>query len=171
MFGTNSNDGILPMAGLTRTADGTLYGTTGGGGVSSAGTIYRLNPDGSGYAVLRSFIRGMIGGVADGMNPQCDLLQASDGALYGTASSGGYEYGAIFRVTTNGASYLLPWAFSLTNGISPLAGLIQASDGKLYGTTSAGASTNGGGVFRVNTDGSGFQLLHSFTGAPNSLLK
>jgi uncharacterized repeat protein (TIGR03803 family) len=51
-------------------------------------------------------------------------------------------------------------------GALPLAGVIQGSDGWLYGTTVTGG-TNAlpvGTVFKLQTDGAGFVLLHHFSG-------
>ena len=39
---TGGNDGGLPYAGLVQGSDGNFYGTTTGGGVSRAGTVFRL---------------------------------------------------------------------------------------------------------------------------------
>lgn len=39
---------------------------------------------------------------------------------------------------------------------------MQGSDGALYGTTTVGGTNNVGTVFELNTDGSGYQVLHSF---------
>jgi uncharacterized repeat protein (TIGR03803 family) len=51
-----------PQAGLVRTVDGNLYGTTYAGGASGVGTIFRI--DGSGvYTVVHNFA------YADGANP------------------------------------------------------------------------------------------------------
>ncbi len=47
-------------------------------------------------------------------------------------------------------------------GDSPQGHLIQGQDGALYGLTSAGGNNNGGTVFKVNVDGSGFTVLHAF---------
>jgi uncharacterized repeat protein (TIGR03803 family) len=49
------------------------------------------------------------------------------------------------------------------DGGAPYAGLILSSN-TLYGTTPAGGSSSNGTVFAVNTDGSGFTNLYSFTG-------
>jgi uncharacterized repeat protein (TIGR03803 family) len=44
---------------------------------------------------------------------------------------------------------------------------MEASDGRLYGTTYGGGSTNNGGtLFGVNKDGSGFQVLVTFASVP-----
>src|SRR6267154_5430154 len=45
----------------------------------------------------------------------------------------------------------------------PYAGLILLGN-TLYGTTTAGGSSGNGTVFAVNTNGSGFTNLYSFTG-------
>src|SRR5215471_17995935 len=55
---------------------------------------------------------------------------------------------------------------SQEDGGNPNAGLIQGPDGTLYGTTDGGGSGLRGTVFRVAPDGTGFTLLHSFTGGP-----
>jgi len=49
-----------------------------------------------------------------------------------------------------------------SDGAMPQAGLIL-SDNTLYGTAYRGGSSDFGSVFKVNTDGTGFTILHSFT--------
>ena len=51
-----TNGGAEPCAGLVQGADGTLFGTTSRGGTNGYGTIFRVNPDGSAYATLHSFV-------------------------------------------------------------------------------------------------------------------
>jgi uncharacterized repeat protein (TIGR03803 family) len=51
---------------------------------------------------------------------------------------------------------------SNTDGAAPKAGLIL-SENRLYGTAFAGGSSLNGTVFAVNTDGTGFTNLHTFT--------
>ena len=46
----------------------------------------------------------------------------------------------------------------------PQAPLVSDGRGNLYGTTAQGGSANGGTVFTIRTDGSGFQRLHAFVG-------
>src|SRR6478736_1642977 len=65
---TNPIVGVGPQ-GLTL-AGSTLYGTAHSGGVSNAGTIFRVNTDGSGAAPLHQFL----GYPTDGANPKAALI-------------------------------------------------------------------------------------------------
>ena len=59
--------------------------------------------------------------------------------------------------------------YTFTNqldGDTPSGGLI-ISGNTLYGTTAYGGTSNLGTLFSVQTDGSGFTVLHSFVGPPN----
>jgi len=57
-----------------------------------------------------------------------------------------------------------PYGNSNSDGAAPYASLITNSSGNtLYGTTQVGGSSGNGTVFAVNTDGTGFTNLHSFT--------
>lgn len=55
-------------------------------------------------------------------------------------------------------------SFSDGDGAFPASPLIQLSDGRLYGTTSSGTASFRGVVFRLDTAGRGFKVLHEFTG-------
>jgi len=155
-------DGYSPYAGLMEGSDGALYGTTSLGGSNySWGTVFKLNRDGSAYTVLFSFPGG-----ADGARPQAGLIEGTDGALYGTTSSGGSnDFGTVFRLNRDGSAYTVLHRFTGgADGAHPYAGLIGASDGALYGTTTNGGTNNAGTVFKLNRDGSGYTVLRSFTG-------
>jgi len=158
-FGTGTNDGAVPVAGLIQASDGLLYGATSFGGAAGYRTVFRLGADGRDFTILRSFTNN------DGAYPEGRLLEASDGWLYGTTSGGGTnDFGTIFRLGKDGSGFLPLVFFSGTNGANPEGGLIEASDGALYGTTySGGATTNGGTVFTLNKDGTGFAVLKNFT--------
>lgn len=163
-FPLNGSDGNNPRAGLIQGQDGDLYGAAYSGGTHQAGTIFKLSTDGSSFAVLHTF--------ADGISPAGSLLQMPDGVLYGTTYYGGISNaGVVFKLGTNGAGYAVLHTFKGTNGANPAAGLIQGRDGALYGTTYAGGSGgyNNGTVFKLNTSGTAFTLLHSFSGGPDSV--
>ena len=123
-------------------------------GAKGRGTIFRITPDGD-YKVLHHF--------NDLGSPQGDLLLASDGYLYGTASEGGAKgsgYGGIFRIKPDGKNYKVLHTFNNTNGAEPWGGLVQAADGDLYGTTKIGGTGNrirrGSGRSRRDNRGSGY---------------
>ena len=53
--------------------DGALYGTTLGGGSNSAGTVFKVNTDGSGYATLHTFLTNGV----DGESPRARSRRAT----------------------------------------------------------------------------------------------
>jgi uncharacterized repeat protein (TIGR03803 family) len=169
IFTGGQTDGATPFGGLIQGPDGTLYGTTRGGGLLSEGTIFQMAPDGSGFMVLHSFT----GAPTDGLNPIGGMIQGLDGMLYGTTTYGGSGSGCdsgcgtIFRIAPNGSGYTLLHNFTVgaTDGYLP-TGVIQGPDGTLYGTTSFGGAADAGTIYQLAPDGSGFTLLHSFSGPP-----
>jgi len=93
----------------------------------------------------------------DGSYPIAQLTQATDGKLYGTATSGGaYTDGTIFAVSPVG-SLSLVYSFCPscpTSSFNPYAaGIVQATNGGFYGMTSQGGTANEGTVYRVGTNG------------------
>lgn len=163
-FGTNS-DGAFPQSKLALT-NGVLYGTTSsGGGHNNAGTLFKLNTDGTGFAVLYTF-NGPLGG--SGAYPLGGLTISGD-MLYGTAEEGGSNFnGIVFGININGGGYtnLHHFAASLTgtnaDGYYPVADLL-ISGNMLYGTAMNGTPSRYGTIFRMNTDGTGFTNLYNFT--------
>jgi len=149
-------------------SDGTfLYGMTSGGG-TGYGTIFKIKPDGTGYADLLNF-----SGAANGYWSDGSLI--SDGTfLYGmtkdggTGTCGGNGCGVTFKIMPDGSGYskLLDFA-GIANGQNPHGSFI--SDGTfLYGMTYAGGTSNADGVvFKIKSDGTGFVKLLDFTGAAN----
>jgi uncharacterized repeat protein (TIGR03803 family) len=150
---------------LLEGSDGALYGTTRIGGVYSAGTVFKVNRDGTGFLKLHDF---HIGDPLDGGYPFAELIEGSDGALYGTTSAGGassYGKGIVFKIRKDGTGFAKLHDFlggDPANGAAPYAGLIEASDGALYGTTLFGGAYDDGIAFKINKDGTGFLNLHDF---------
>ena len=176
-------DGAIPHAGLIL-AGNTLYGTAIGGGSSGNGTVFAVNTDGTGFRTLYSFTTttgtsGWAGAGAnsDGAGPIGGLILSGD-TLYGTTGLGGSSGdGTVFAVKTNGTGFTTLYSFSAatapdlgtysfsgpnSDGAGPLASLILSGN-TLYGTATAGGSSGDGTVFALNTDGTGFTNLYSFT--------
>jgi uncharacterized repeat protein (TIGR03803 family) len=96
---------------------------------------------------------------------QSDLIQASDGKIYGTTLYGGADnYGSVFSLTTSGE---LTTLYSFTNGSDgsyPYAGLIEGGDGNFYGVAYGGGEPRGfGTVFKITPTGA-LTTLYKFTG-------
>jgi len=158
IVGFNGNNARYPEGPLVQAADGNFYGTSSYGGANGSGDVFKLTPGGS-ASVLYSFSGGN-----DGSNPYAGLLQGADGALYGTALYGGLQnYGAIFKITTNGVFTGLYSFTNATDGGYPYAGLLQASDGNFYGTTSSGGTNGNGTIFKLTPNGA-FSTLYLFNG-------
>src|ERR1700722_1458050 len=170
--GTNS-DGANPVAGLILADFITLYGTAEYGGTNGNGTVFALNVDGSDFTNVHNFAAYPAGlySNSDGANPHGGLI-LSGNTLCGTAANGGAgENGTVFALNTDGTGFtnlysftaLSPVNFNNNDGANPFAGLIL-SDSTLYGTTHSGGTNDGGTVFAVTTNGTGFTNLHSFAG-------
>ena len=93
-------------------------------------------------------------------------LIAKNNVLYGMSSGGGaYNVGTIFKIGLDGAGFALLHSFEGSSDGDTLRGSLIFYDGKLYGMTPLGGANNVGEIFRMNMDGTGFTVLHSFTTA------
>lgn len=155
-FGAFFGDGGYPLGGLLQASNGLLYGCTTVGGSYSFGTVFRMSEDGSNYTNLFNFDPVFSGGDS----PTGDLIQASDGALYGTCQYGGFGNGTVFRTDPNtGATTTISTLGSFTGW--PTGPLIEGSDGRLYGTA-FGAIAYYGCVYSIQKDGAGLSIIHNF---------
>ena len=147
-----------PQAGFIKGMDGRMYGNFLSGGVHNSGRIVKLEADGSGFAVLHDF------SFQSGASPYGNLMQATNGDLYGVTRVGGAERsGVIFRIKPDGSNYTVLYSFSPSaTGSNPLGGLIQASNGKIYGMTQHGGFFRVGTIYSLNDDGSDFQVILHF---------
>jgi uncharacterized repeat protein (TIGR03803 family) len=164
-----NDDGLGPQSGLILSGN-TLYGVTTQGTRSGGGSLFAINMDGTGFTTLHDF-SGIDGYALYG---QLVLLGST---LYGITCCGGSSwgslstgvgYGSVFAVNTEGTGLTTLYNFTGgTNGFEPESGLVL-SGYTLYGTTHEGGSEGSGSVFRVNTDGTGFRILYSFTATSTS---
>ena len=157
---TGEADGSWPLASLT-VSGGVLYGTTFLGGASLAGTVFRIAPDGSGFATLYAFM-----GNADGAAPAAALRDGGDGFLYGAALSGGdTDNGTLFRLAPDGSGFAVLHSFDAdTQGSEPLSVPRPGAGGLLYGTAYSGGPSQGGTAYSMSADGTGFTVLAAFSG-------
>jgi uncharacterized repeat protein (TIGR03803 family) len=175
IFKFNGNgDGHNPNGPLVA-LDGTLYGTTAGGGggcqqEAGCGTVFAVTTSGQ-----RRWVYHFKGGT-DGITPSGGLVLLN-GALYGTTSYGGSTSacpgasgwaggcGTVFSIDTSGNERVLYRFRGGRDGVGPNTPLV-ALNGKLYGTTSGGGNyricySGCGTLFEVTTSGVE-KVLHRF---------
>jgi len=156
---TGANGDSLPMYPPIQASDGNFYGVS-GNEVQVCGNIYKLTPAGV-YTNLHTFV----------FNNEChssNLVQASDGNLYGTLADCPVVQGAgcVYKISTAGVFKEIH-DFAFTTGQVPCTGLIQGKDGKLYGATQQGAANGNGNIYKLTTAGVATDF-HNFTNATDA---
>ena len=166
-------DGAGPTS--TTLIDNAIFGVTYQGGkgpcpdygfgFTGCGTVFRISPDGSGYAQLHVFSKR--NGKDDGAYPADVIFYHGD--LYGSTYGGGGKChpngcGTIFRLSVHGGGFAIVYAFTGgRDGASPGDGLAVMGDA-LFGTTENGGKiTKGvgtGTIFRISA-GSKYKQIHS----------
>lgn len=172
LFSFDVSDGAYPLGNLID-INGMLYGTTEGGGLMDAGTVYQISSSGE-----EQLVYAFKGG-ADGFAPHSSLIDVK-GTLYGTTYSGGSGScvnlgysgcGTVFAVSKSGAERVLYSFKGGRDGAYPYAGLV-AVNGTLYGTTDEGGNEacpydGCGTVFALSTSGEE-RVLYRFKGGSDA---
>ena len=186
----NCVDGYEPDAGLID-VDGTLYGTTYGGGNTncpyndSCGTVFSINPKTGAETVVYAFCNpqyyndgcfNTANNSFDGYSPRAGLINVN-GTLYGTTTEGGDNGGGIvFAINPATGAETTVYSFGgyTGDGSYPQAGLTDVN-GTLYGTTLFGGggtctSQEGDGcgtVFSLNPSNGAETVLYAFCSKQN----
>jgi len=121
--------GATPKSSLVE-ASGKLYGVTSKGGSSDKGVVFEIDPVTFTYTKKADFT------TANGGGPECTLLKASNGKLYGMTPNGGANsIGVIFEYDAQLGTMVKKFDFTTATGGGTYGTLVQASNGKLYGPT------------------------------------
>ena len=124
------------------------------------------------YSILHNFA----GGADDGFQPYFGGPVLSGSTLYGMTQGGRtgpgpppYHYaGTLYRINTDGNGYQILHDFGYPpdgfDGTSPRGSLCLLGS-TLYGFTTYGGGSNGGTVFKIDTSGSGYEILKRFSTA------
>lgn len=142
---------------------GFLYGTALYGGQEDQGAIYKISATGPSYTytLLHSFNSNL----QEGHYPYQGLFKAADGALYGSTYSGGiYGYGTIYKISTAGVFTILHHFRGNLEGYDCFRKFTQGAgtDKNLYGICNLGGTNNVGCIFKIDTAGKNYQVIHYF---------
>ncbi len=180
-------DGEYSTAGLTVDAEGNLYGTTGGDGVRTFGTVFKLTRSNAGWTASTLY---NFQGSHDGAVPYAGVVFGPDGSLYGTTTAGGLNgrtcfggCGTVFQLRpppAHCAGSGCAWSEAILyrfrggdDGSVPKGRLVFDRSGDLYGTTYNGGSSLGclppygcGTVYKLGLSRGGWaeSILYTFSG-------
>jgi uncharacterized repeat protein (TIGR03803 family) len=173
LFSFNGTQGEEPH-GTPILANDNLYGLTRKGGTMGDGVLFDYNLDTGQMTTLYSFS----GSPLDGATPFHGIPQFDNNVLYGMTTDGGANGGAsgdgmIFAYSLDPnaqARYQVLHNFGdpqvPNDGTNP-DGSVTIVNNVIYGVTTGGGSSGHGTFFSMNLDGSGYQVLYSFQGAPD----
>lgn len=136
--------GWSPHAGVLQASNGKLYGTTNRGGEyeNTNGFLYEFDLTTNTYTILKRFTYNSSNSVyPDGATPEAELIEGSNGKLYGVTGIGGEprltnDDGVLFSydLATHTFERIFCFPESGAPGKWPNSKLIEASNGKFYGT-------------------------------------
>lgn len=153
----NRANGAAPYGGVTLDGQGNLYGTTGAGGSSGYGTVFKIDLSSNTLTTLVNF---------DGANgdiPLAGVTLDGQGHLYGTTELGGSGgYGTVFKLNLTTGHLTTLAAFSHATGDFPRDPVTLDGAGHLYGTTSQDGPQGYGMIFKINLATHAFATLAAF---------
>ncbi|MGA2591007.1 MAG: choice-of-anchor tandem repeat GloVer-containing protein [Bryobacteraceae bacterium] len=140
-------DGVAPLQPPVIANNGTLYGTTSGGGSTGAGTVFALTPGQGGIwtkTVLYDFANS-----GDGKIPDSPLVLRSN-AIYGTTATGtGAQNagGSVFELRkTAGGAWTETVLHDFAGAAGPYGSFVMDKSGAIYGATTSGPGPTGAGM-------------------------
>jgi uncharacterized repeat protein (TIGR03803 family) len=160
-FGSTATDAAFPIGTRLEIINGVIHGTTGGGGDSGDGTLYRLALAKAKFRVTYSFSDNVIVSSA---------LAFAGGAFYGTTYRGGANsQGTIFKATADG-NVTTVYSFGPAgygDGNFPAGNLINVG-GVLFGTTTNGGAHGSGTFYKFDPTTGTETVLYSFGFEPDA---
>ena len=155
-----TDKGAYPNGSLIQASNGKLYGMAQAGGTNAKGVLFEYDPTSDTYTKKLDF---------DGTNgsyPLGDLVQATNGKLYGmTANGGDNDLGVLFEYDPASGTFTKKLNFDGANmGSYPKGSLMLATNGKLYGMTQYGGSNDLGVLFEYDPTSATYAKKINFDG-------
>ncbi len=183
---SGGSDGSNPVGTPAIASDGTIYGTTDGGGNSNCrdsfgagcGTVFHLRPKPTVCSlsscpwtntVLYTFT-----GTPDGNDPYFGVVLDGAGNIYGTTYAGGASrLGVAYELTHSGSGWSESTIHTFAggnDGANPTGTPVFDDSGNLYGATASGGGCGGtgcGSIFQLVPTGAGWteNILYNFSGS------
>ncbi len=159
----DNTNGREPQGSLFLASNNKFYGMTTSGGTSGDGVLFEYDPSTSTLIKKIEFDYN-----TTGSDPYGDLIQATNGKLYGmtnTGGSNGSAQGTLFEydIATNTMTPRVN--FSALSGENPEGNLVQAPNGKLYGMTTYGGANGDGVLFEFDPTNNTYTKKLDFGGA------
>ncbi len=159
-------DGADPWGSLTL-VDDILYGRTTVGGNEDKGVIFSMNLDGSNYVPFYSFSSGSDN--ETGNQPHHVSMLFIGNTLYGATLKGGTNSnGTLFSIKPDGSNYTVLHEFLGSPDGSASHSLMRLIGSTFYGMTAKGGVNDTGVIYRMNTNGSNYEVILSFEASPNT---
>jgi uncharacterized repeat protein (TIGR03803 family) len=132
-----------PFPNLIQASDGNYYGTVDTGSFGKGG-LFELTP-----AFEATLLYSFGGTPGDGTNPDADLVQGTDGNLYGSThpGSGNVQSSTLYQWSFSGG-YRQLYVFPV--GEIETYGLMQHTNGLFYGVMREGGTYNDGYIFSLD---------------------
>jgi uncharacterized repeat protein (TIGR03803 family) len=162
-----TSSGSSPQGSLMQASNGKLYGVTSAGGINAGGALFEYDISSNVFTKKFDF------SFSNGLNPSANLIQFSNGKLYGTTYAGGTSgQGVLFEYDPTTSVYIKKIDFTNTNnnGYTPTGALLNAANGKLYGTTINGGTNNHATIFEFDPLTSSYLKKFDFATSANGTI-
>ena len=166
-----SAEGLI-AAKLMQASNGHIYVTTANGNANTYGGVIRWNTISNQIEVLHSSQGPNFGGPHEYYNSKNQLLEGSDGSLYGLSTLGGsytgtndQGVGCFFKIQLDGTGYATLNRFEQgvqNEGYLPYGGLVE-KNGVIYGTASeeGNLNVNSGTLFSYTLSSGIFDFIYT----------
>lgn len=157
----SSPGGNFPRGSVVFATNGKMYGLTRGGGSANMGVLFEYDLATSTYTKKFDF------GTTNGTMPWGNLIQASNGKLYGMCQYGGLNnLGTLFSYDIATSTFTKLRDFSSSTGGRPQGTLLEES-GRLYGLNSTSGPATWGTLFEYNIATTTYSIRANFNNGTN----